>query len=76
MKREKALEQLVKASTLSIGLSLTLCMILPDIKSKADFAAFFSMFWFVGIYCIWSVMIWAEKKDRNAWGKRRGCRKE
>ena len=60
--REKYLEELTLSSVISIVLSLTVCLMLPGITSKKDMAVFFVMFWFVLVYCVWSVLAWMESK--------------
>lgn len=60
--REKYLEELTLSSVISIVLSLIVCLMLPGITSKKDMAVFFVMFWFVLVYCVWSVLAWMESK--------------
>ena len=60
--REKYLEELTLSSVISIVLSLIVCLMLPGITSKKDMAVFFLMFWFVLVYCVWSVLAWMESK--------------
>ena len=60
--REKYLEELTLSSVISIVLSLIVCLMLPGITSKNDMAVFFVMFWFVLVYCVWSVLAWIATK--------------
>lgn len=58
MKREQNLQELLTSTSLSAVTSIILCLLLPGITTKGDMAAFFLMFWFIGIYCIWSLIDW------------------
>ena len=60
--REKYLEELMLSSVVSMALSLIVCMMLPGITSKKDMVVFFCVFWFVLVYCVWSVIVWTQKK--------------
>lgn len=71
--RERNLQELLISSSASAVTSIILCLLLPGITTKGDMAAFFLMFWFIGIYCIWSLIDWkgGAKKPQQLGGLKR-----
>lgn len=60
-RREQNIKELLISSTTASALSFILCMILPNIETKADIFALFFPLWFLATVGIWAMFDIAER---------------
>ena len=70
-KREQYLREFTFALTVGGVLAILLCMVLPEVQTKADVFGFYFPFWFFGTITIWEIidtvdLLRKERRKRHA----------